>query len=76
MHLAVQAIRSGDCHQAVVAGINFITSPIDSVSYSKAGVLSPDGVSKSFDQAANGFARADVGMSTGFCVYGSFPRLM
>ena len=62
MHLAVQAIRNGDCHQAVVAGLSFITSPIDSVSYTSSGVLSPDGISKAFDEAADGFARGDTGM--------------
>ncbi|KAF9238192.1 polyketide synthase [Melanogaster broomeanus] len=49
MHLAIQAIRNGDCDQAVVAGVN-----------AQLGVLSPDGVSRSFDEDANGYARAEV----------------
>ncbi|KAF8837242.1 polyketide synthase [Paxillus ammoniavirescens] len=59
MHIAVQAIRNGDCDQAVVAGVNLIASPPDTVAFSQLGVLSPDGVSKSFDDEADGYARAD-----------------
>jgi acyl transferase domain-containing protein len=61
MHIAVQAIRNGDCDQAVVAGVNLIASPPDTVAFSQLGVLSPDGVSKSFDNDADGYARADSG---------------
>ncbi|KIK63451.1 polyketide synthase [Collybiopsis luxurians FD-317 M1] len=60
MHLAVQAIRNGDCDQAVVAGVNLIASPADTIAFSQLGVLSPDGISKSFDSDANGYARADT----------------
>jgi fatty acid synthase len=61
MHLAMQAVRSGECDQAVVAGFNFIDDPLETSSFSQLGVLSPDGVSKSFDDSANGYARGDVG---------------
>jgi len=60
MHLAMQAVRGGDCDQAVVAGVNFVNSPLESASFSQLGVLSPDGISKSFDEAANGYSRADI----------------
>ncbi|KAI3601476.1 polyketide synthase [Moniliophthora roreri] len=60
MHLAVQAIRNGECDQAVVAGVNIILSPLETSSFSRLGVLSPDGMSKSFDEDANGYARGDV----------------
>ncbi|KAH9940662.1 polyketide synthase [Amylocystis lapponica] len=59
MHLALQAIRNGDCEQAVVAGFNF-SGPLETLSYSQIGVLSTDGISKSFDDNANGYARGDV----------------
>lgn len=62
MHLAVQAIRNGDCDQAVVGGVSFVLSLLDAVSFSRLGVLSPDGISKSFDADANGYARGEVGM--------------
>ncbi|KAF9237185.1 polyketide synthase [Melanogaster broomeanus] len=60
MHLATQAIRNGECDQAVVAGVNAIRSVLDCASFSQLGVLSPDGVSRSFDEDGNGYARADV----------------
>jgi fatty acid synthase len=61
MHLAMQAIRNGECDQAVVAGVSFIGNPLETSSLSQLGVLSPDGISKSFDDGANGYARGDVG---------------
>ncbi|KAL0572907.1 hypothetical protein V5O48_009054 [Marasmius crinis-equi] len=60
MHLAVQAVRNGECDQAVVAGVNIVVNPLESSSFSHLGVLSPDGISKSFDEDANGYARGDV----------------
>ncbi|KAJ8483173.1 hypothetical protein ONZ45_g14697 [Pleurotus djamor] len=62
MHLAIQAIRSGECDQAVVAGVNFVPGPLETAAFSQLGVLSPDGVSKAFDQGADGYARSDIGM--------------
>jgi fatty acid synthase len=61
MHIAMQAIRNGECDQAVVAGVNFVGDPLETSSFSQLGVLSPDGISKSFDDGANGYARGDVG---------------
>jgi len=61
MHLAVQAVRNGECDQAVVAGVNIVVNPLESSSFSHLGVLSPDGISKSFDEDANGYTRGDVG---------------
>ncbi|KAK1215285.1 hypothetical protein PQX77_022103 [Marasmius sp. AFHP31] len=60
MHLAVQAVRNGECDQAVVAGVNIVVNPLESSSFSHLGVLSPDGISKSFDEDANGYTRGDV----------------
>nr|ART89046.1 polyene polyketide synthase 1 [Agaricomycetes sp.] len=60
MHLAIQAIRNGECEQAVVAGVNYIATPLETSAFSQLGVLSPDGISKSFDDSANGYARGDV----------------
>ncbi|GJJ10577.1 putative PKSNRPS-like protein biosyntheticcluster [Clathrus columnatus] len=60
MHLAVQAIRNGDCDQAVVAGVNMVANAADHIAFSQLGVLSPDGISKSFDDDADGYARSDL----------------
>ena len=53
-HLAVQAIRSGDCDAAVVGGIQLNHRFVDWVQYSQGGILAPDGKCKPFDISANG----------------------
>ncbi|KIJ60886.1 polyketide synthase [Hydnomerulius pinastri MD-312] len=60
MHVAVQAVRNGECDQAVVAGANVVRNALECVAFSQLGVLSPDGISKSFDEDGNGYARGDV----------------
>ncbi|KIJ63455.1 polyketide synthetase [Hydnomerulius pinastri MD-312] len=60
MHLALTSIRLGDCDQAIVVGANTMISPEHTVSFSKLGVLSPTGSSKSFDASADGYARAEA----------------
>jgi acyl transferase domain-containing protein len=53
-HLAVQAIRSGDCDAAVVGGVQLNHRFVDWVQYSQGGILAPDGKCKPFDVSANG----------------------
>ncbi|KIJ16045.1 hypothetical protein PAXINDRAFT_180362, partial [Paxillus involutus ATCC 200175] len=60
MHLALSAIRSGEIDQALVVGANTMINPEHTVSFSKLGVLSPTGSSKSFDASADGYARAEA----------------
>ncbi|KIJ41950.1 hypothetical protein M422DRAFT_171681 [Sphaerobolus stellatus SS14] len=62
-HLAVQALRAGDCEAAVVGGSQLNHRLIDFVQYSQGSVLSPDGKCKPFDVSANGFGRGE-----GVCV--------
>ena len=59
MHLAASAIRLGEIDQALVLGASTMVNPIHTLSFSKLGVLSPTGSSKSFDAAADGYARAE-----------------
>jgi acyl transferase domain-containing protein/acyl carrier protein len=59
IHQAVQAIRNGECDMAVAGGVNIICVPRPYLSFSHAGMLSPDGKCKSFDNAANGYVRAE-----------------
>ncbi|KIJ63457.1 polyketide synthetase [Hydnomerulius pinastri MD-312] len=59
MHLALCSIRLGEVDQALVVGANTIINPEHTVSFSKLGVLSPTGSSKSFDASADGYARAE-----------------
>ncbi|KAI2780394.1 hypothetical protein F4815DRAFT_493302 [Daldinia loculata] len=56
---ACRAVQFGDASAAVVAGSNLILGPSLSVLMTSEGVLSPDGSCKSFDAAANGYARAE-----------------
>ena len=53
------AIHSGECESAIVGGTNMILNPHMTVAMTEQGVLSPDGMSKSFDASANGYARGE-----------------
>ena len=46
---AVRAIRTGECEAAVVGGTSVCLNPVTTAELWKLGVLSPDGVCKSFD---------------------------
>ncbi len=59
VHLACQALRSGDCTLAVAGGVNLLLTPGFSMSVVQLGMLSPDGRCKAFDERANGFVRAE-----------------
>ncbi|KAI8820281.1 putative nonribosomal peptide synthetase [Fimicolochytrium jonesii] len=59
MHLALQAIRLGEIDQALVVGASTMVNPEHTVSFSKLGVLSATGSSKSFDAAGDGYARSE-----------------
>lgn len=56
---AMQALRSGVCEQALVAGINIMCDPALAIDYYRAGMLSKDGKCRTFDAAANGYVRAE-----------------
>jgi acyl transferase domain-containing protein/acyl carrier protein len=59
VHLACQALRNGDCRMALAGGVNLILSPALFVALSRAHMLAPDGRCKTFDAAADGFARGE-----------------
>jgi len=59
VHVACQALRAGECNMAIAAGVNIILAPETTVALSQAHMLSPDGRSKTFDDRADGFARAE-----------------
>ncbi|WP_168206253.1 non-ribosomal peptide synthetase [Labrenzia sp. PHM005] len=63
LHRAISAMRAGDCSQAIVGGVNLVLSPETHISFSKAGMLSPDGRCKTFSAQADGYGRGEgVGM--------------
>ncbi|EGD45657.1 Mycocerosate synthase., 6-deoxyerythronolide-B synthase [Ruminiclostridium papyrosolvens DSM 2782] len=55
MHLACQALKTGECDLAVVAGINLLLSPLHHVYFSRMQALSPTGRCHSFDKQADGY---------------------
>ncbi|KAL7798706.1 putative polyketide synthase [Trichoderma afarasin] len=60
LHEACQAIYTGECESAVVAGTSLFLSPTMAIALSEQGVLSPTGSCKTFDAKADGYARGEA----------------
>lgn len=56
---AVDCLRKGECEMAIAGGVNVILSPKFHISFRKAGMLSPDGLCKTFDANADGYVRGE-----------------
>lgn len=59
VHLAANALRSGECSLAIAAGSNVMLSPDGFQSMSQMRILSDDGYCRMWDEGANGFARGE-----------------
>lgn len=59
LHFACLALDAHDCDAAVVASANLIQSPEQQILAVKAGILSSDSTCHTFDEAANGYGRAE-----------------
>ncbi|KAI1426421.1 hypothetical protein F5Y12DRAFT_713150 [Xylaria sp. FL1777] len=59
LHLAVSAIRNGDCDSAIVAASNWIADPTLQIAVDKLGALSPTSRCHTFDVSADGYARSE-----------------
>ncbi|MET7245175.1 amino acid adenylation domain-containing protein [Methylobacterium sp. EM32] len=59
LHLAVRALRAGECERAIVAGVNLILGPELHVGLSRMKALSPHGRCRAFDAGADGYARGE-----------------
>ncbi|MFI9154599.1 beta-ketoacyl synthase N-terminal-like domain-containing protein [Streptomyces sp. NPDC053367] len=59
-HLAVRALRAGECRYALVCGSNLVLSASLMVSLCQTRALSPDGRSKSFLADADGYGRGEA----------------
>ena len=59
IHTACQALQRGDCDAALVASADLMVSPSSLRMRSAAGMLSEDGVNRTFDAAANGYVRGE-----------------
>lgn len=55
IHLGCQSILNGDSDMALAGGVFISNTPYFHIAASNAGMLSPDGTCKTFDQTANGF---------------------
>ena len=59
VHLAVQSLRTGECRLALAGGVNAILVPDASIALTRYRMLAADGRCKTFDAAADGFARGE-----------------
>ncbi|HEY2580012.1 MAG TPA: beta-ketoacyl synthase N-terminal-like domain-containing protein [Streptosporangiaceae bacterium] len=58
-HLAVQALRRGECGMAVVGGVNLVLTAPATAALDRLGVLSLTGQSLPFDAGADGYLRGE-----------------
>ncbi|XP_064600728.1 putative inactive phenolphthiocerol synthesis polyketide synthase type I Pks15 [Liolophura sinensis] len=59
IHLASQALQTGDCDMAICGGVNCVLMPSIMIPLSKARMVSPTGSSKAFSAEADGYARGE-----------------
>ncbi|KAM5441355.1 Type I Iterative PKS [Microsporum ferrugineum] len=59
LHLACQSLRLKETNMSLVAGVNLIINPNTMHQFNALHMLSPDGISHTFDDRANGYGRGD-----------------
>ncbi|MFG2958372.1 type I polyketide synthase [Streptomyces sp. NPDC048291] len=59
VHQACAALRAGEATLALAAGVNLVLTPEESITFSQADMLSPDGRCKFGAADADGFVRSD-----------------
>ncbi|SDH56429.1 type I polyketide synthase [Variovorax sp. OV700] len=59
IHEACLNLRASQCEVALVGGVNLMLSPETTIAVSQAGMMSPDGLCKTFDDGANGYVRGE-----------------
>lgn len=58
LHAARRALQLQECELALVCGVNILDAA-SSLACAVAGMLSPDGRCKTFDQSADGYSRGE-----------------
>jgi acyl transferase domain-containing protein/acyl carrier protein/NAD(P)-dependent dehydrogenase (short-subunit alcohol dehydrogenase family) len=59
IHQACQSLLHGDCNMALAGGVSIMATSAMYVPTAKAGMLSPTGLCRSFDNSADGFVPAE-----------------
>ncbi|TDD84666.1 aminotransferase class I/II-fold pyridoxal phosphate-dependent enzyme [Actinomadura rubrisoli] len=59
VHMACRSLRDGECGVALAGGVNLLINPALSVAFARGGMLSPDGLCKTFDDTASGYVRGE-----------------
>lgn len=59
VHQACQSLRVGECSMALAGGVNVMLSPQVAIAISKLRALAANGRCKTFDEAADGYGRAE-----------------
>ncbi len=60
LHMACKSLQAGDCSAAIVGGTNLIFGIEQQMGSIKLGVLSPTSTCHTFDEAADGYGRAEA----------------
>ena len=59
IHQASLSLRVRECDVALAGGVSVMASPVASISFCRAGMLSRDGRCRTFDHAADGYGRGE-----------------
>ncbi|MEE1942545.1 aminotransferase class I/II-fold pyridoxal phosphate-dependent enzyme [Streptomyces sp. TRM 70361] len=59
VHLACRSLRDGECGTALAGGVNLMATPGLTVAFAEGGMLAPGGRCRTFDDAADGYARGE-----------------